>query len=35
MDTIALQRLKEIGTWMKTNGEAIYGSRMYSSFSKG
>ncbi len=35
MDTIALQRLKEIGTWMKTNGEAIYGSRMYSSFSEG
>ena len=35
MDPIALQRLKEIGTWMKINGEAIYGTRMYSSFSEG
>jgi len=35
MDPVALQRLKEIGTWMKINGEAIYGSRMYSSFSEG
>jgi len=25
-DTIAYQRLKEIGTWMKINGKAIYGS---------
>jgi len=35
MDPVALLRLKEIGSWMKINGEAIYGSRMYSSFSEG
>ena len=29
-DPIAYERLKEIGGWMKRNGEAIYGSRMYT-----
>ena len=27
--------MKEIGTWMKINGEAIYGSRMYTVFGEG
>ena len=31
----AYSRLEAIGAWMRTNGEAIYGSRMYSSFSEG
>ncbi|HVY75366.1 MAG TPA: alpha-L-fucosidase [Puia sp.] len=31
----AYDRLKEIGRWMKVNGSAIYGTRMYSSFSEG
>jgi alpha-L-fucosidase len=35
LDAIAYQRLKEIGSWMKINGEAIYGSRMFSVFSEG
>jgi alpha-L-fucosidase len=35
LDPNAYIRLKEIGAWMKTNGEAIYGSRMYTSFSEG
>jgi alpha-L-fucosidase len=35
LDPVAYQRLKEIGAWMKINGEAIYGSRIYSSFSEG
>lgn len=35
LDPNAYQRLKEIGEWMKINGEAIYGSRIYSSFSEG
>jgi alpha-L-fucosidase len=30
LDPTAYQRLKEIGAWMKVNGEAIYGTRMYS-----
>jgi alpha-L-fucosidase len=29
LDPVAYQRLDEIGTWMKQNGEAIYGTRMY------
>ncbi|MBK7123644.1 MAG: alpha-L-fucosidase [Chitinophagaceae bacterium] len=35
LDTAAYHRLAEIGTWMKTNGEAIYGSRMFAVFSEG
>ncbi len=35
LDAMAYQRLKEIGTWMRTNGESIYGTRIYSSFSEG
>ena len=35
LDPNAYQRLKEIGEWMKINGEAIYGSRIYSSFNEG
>ncbi len=31
----AYTRLREIGAWIKVNGEAIYGSRMYSVFSEG
>ncbi|MCB0523858.1 MAG: alpha-L-fucosidase [Lewinellaceae bacterium] len=34
-DPAAYQRLKEIGEWMKTNGEAIYGTRMYDVFGEG
>jgi alpha-L-fucosidase len=35
MDSIAYQRLKEIGTWIKINGEGIYGSRMNKTFGEG
>ena len=35
LDTVAYQRLKEIGVWMKLNGEAIYNSRMFTVFSEG
>ncbi|HEX7847912.1 MAG TPA: alpha-L-fucosidase, partial [Chitinophagaceae bacterium] len=35
LDSVAYQRLKEVGAWMKTNGEAIYGTRMYSVFGEG
>ena len=34
-DPVAYERLKEISAWMKVNGEAIYGTRMYTSFSDG
>lgn len=34
-DTIAYLRLKEIGDWMKINGEAIYGTRQWKNFSDG
>ena len=34
LDPIAYQRLKEIGAWMKINGEAIYGSRMCHVFGE-
>jgi alpha-L-fucosidase len=34
-DEEAYDRLKGIGSWMKVNGEAIYGSRMASSFAQG
>ena len=33
-DPVAYQRLKEIGAWMKINGEAIYGTRMYTVFGE-
>lgn len=29
LDPVAYRRLEEIGGWMKQNGEAIYGTRMY------
>jgi alpha-L-fucosidase len=35
LDTAAYTRLKEIGAWMKVNGEAIYGTRMYKTFGEG
>lgn len=35
LDPAAYQRLKEIGAWMKVNGEAIYGSRIFTSFNEG
>ncbi len=35
LDPAAYQRLKEIGAWMKVNGEAIYGSRIYTVFNEG
>lgn len=35
LDPVAYQRLKEIGSWIKTNGESIYGSRMFSVFGEG
>jgi alpha-L-fucosidase len=31
----AYTRLKEIGSWLKQNGEAIYGTRMYKVFGEG
>lgn len=34
-DPIAYSRLKEIGVWMKQNGEAIYGTRMYKILGEG
>ena len=35
LDPVAYERLNEIGGWMKTNGEAIYGSRMYKVYNEG
>ncbi|MFV8346992.1 alpha-L-fucosidase [Flavobacterium sp. ZB4P13] len=35
LDPVAYQRLKEVGNWIKTNGEAIYGSRMFTVFGEG
>ncbi len=35
LDPNAYKRLEEIGTWIKVNGEAIYGSRMFTVFSEG
>lgn len=35
LDPVAYQRLEEIGDWIKINGEAIYGTRMYSVFKEG
>lgn len=34
-DDTAYQRLHEIGDWMKINGQAIYGTRMYKVFGEG
>jgi alpha-L-fucosidase len=35
LDPAAYQRLHEIGSWMKINGEAIYGTRMFSVYGEG
>ena len=35
LDPLAYDRLKEIGEWMKVNGEAIYNTRMYKVFGEG
>lgn len=32
---IQVKRLKDIGKWLKINGEGIYGTRTYSSVSEG
>ena len=32
---VALQRMKEIGTWMKVNGQAIYGTRPVAPYKEG
>jgi alpha-L-fucosidase len=34
-DDTAYARLKDIGRWMKVNGEAIYGTRMHTVFGEG
>jgi alpha-L-fucosidase len=34
-DPVAYSRLQEIGKWIKQNGEAIYGTRMYKVFGEG
>lgn len=34
-DSVAYARLKEIGAWMKINGEAIYSTRMFTVFGEG
>ena len=33
-DPVVYQRLKEIGAWMKINGEGIYATRMYTVFGE-
>jgi alpha-L-fucosidase len=35
LDDTAYSRLQDIGVWMKINGEAIYGTRMYTVFNEG
>ena len=34
-DSAAYDRLKKIGAWMKVNGKAIYGTRMFESYGEG
>jgi len=34
-DSAAYDRLKKIGAWMKVNGKAIYGTRMFDSYGEG
>jgi alpha-L-fucosidase len=33
-DTVAYSRMKEIGAWMKVNGEAIYGTRPIAPYKE-
>lgn len=35
LDSAAYNRMEQIGKWMKTNGEAIYGTRMFTTYSQG
>ncbi|MFN8243409.1 MAG: alpha-L-fucosidase [Ferruginibacter sp.] len=35
LDSIAYARLKQIGAWIKINGDAIYNTRMYSTYGEG
>jgi alpha-L-fucosidase len=35
LDPAAYERLKQVGSWIKVNGEAIYHSRMFSVFGEG
>lgn len=35
LDPVAYQCLHDIGAWIKINGEAIYGSRVFSTFAEG
>jgi len=35
LDPVAYQRMHEIGTWMKINGEAIYNTRMFTVYGEG
>jgi alpha-L-fucosidase len=35
LDSIAYQRLADIGGWINVNGEAIYGTRQYTVFGEG
>jgi alpha-L-fucosidase len=35
LDSIAYNRLAEIGAWIKMNGESIYGTRSYTVFGEG
>ncbi|HTH57813.1 MAG TPA: alpha-L-fucosidase [Cyclobacteriaceae bacterium] len=34
-DSAAYDRLKKIGAWMKVNGKAIYGTRMFATYGEG
>jgi alpha-L-fucosidase len=35
LDSAAYARLRDIGAWMRVNGEAIYGTRKYEVYSEG